>query len=160
MHARLERLPGQAERNDLIGVIVHDRYDVGTRLIDRSVDRPLEIHGPPTLVDRVALKIVFHDVVELDELGAARTGQKEAIRPIGTADAHVPKRVRHAFACEDVVRHHKVAPQRVEIGHCKLSRWDEDILKEVSRRPCSRPLRSRASPRMQIAAPGVRPPCT
>src|ERR1700736_2798804 len=59
----LSGLRVKSEGNNFVGVIVRDGDDVGTRLIDRAMDRPLEIHRTTARIDRVAVEIVFHDVV-------------------------------------------------------------------------------------------------
>jgi hypothetical protein len=53
------------------------------------MNRPLEEHRPAALVDRIAVEIVFHDVVERDELRATRARQEKAVGPVGMAHTDV-----------------------------------------------------------------------
>jgi hypothetical protein len=65
---RAERHVGYAEGDERRGMVVADGSDVGTQLIDLSVDEPLEIHRTFSGFEWIAVEAVFHDVVGVDEL--------------------------------------------------------------------------------------------
>ena len=59
-HLRL----GHRIRNNLVGVVVNNRADVGPGLEDRTMDGPFAVHDPPLLVDRIAVEVKLHNVVD------------------------------------------------------------------------------------------------
>src|SRR3546814_3723348 len=68
----------------------------------------------------LAFQIVFHDVVDPDELRAARARKEEAVRVLRVTHADVPKRVGHALARQDVIGRDEVALQGIQVDHSAL----------------------------------------
>ena len=65
---RFDFLAGHAERNDAFAVIVHDRHDIRSRLVERAVDESLEIRRAATGIDRRAVESELHDIAALDAI--------------------------------------------------------------------------------------------
>jgi len=54
----------------LVRVIVHHGADVRPALIDRTMDGAFAIHGTAALIDRIAIEVELHDVIQDDKFGA------------------------------------------------------------------------------------------
>ena len=63
-----------------MGVVVDDRVDVGAGLKNGAVNGAFAVHDPSALIDRIAVEVEFHDVVE------RRSRHKKAVGPLGMAE--------------------------------------------------------------------------
>ena len=59
------------EGDDLIRVVVYHGDHVGALAVDPAMDRALGVLSAPAQIDRVAIEIVFNDIVERHEFRAA-----------------------------------------------------------------------------------------
>jgi hypothetical protein len=63
-------------------------------------------------VDRIAIKIIFHDVFGLDERGGEQARHQKSLRILGMARADVTESIKHALRGQDVVGDHEISDQR------------------------------------------------
>src|SRR5262249_8253206 len=75
------------ESENVSGVGVDDRMDVGPRFVDGGVNESLEIERALFVTHRLSVEAQFDDVVALDQLGCERAGKKKVLRIVGIADA-------------------------------------------------------------------------
>ena len=61
------------EGDDLVRVVVHHGDHIRTLAVDRAVNRALGILRASAQVDRIAVEIIFDDVVERHEFRTARS---------------------------------------------------------------------------------------
>ena len=71
MEDRLYCSVRHAERDDAFAVVVDDRHDIRTRLVERAMDEALEIRSAATAIERRAIERELHDVIRLDAVGRA-----------------------------------------------------------------------------------------
>ena len=91
---------------------VHDRHDVGPRLVDFGVNEALAEHPAVALVERPAVETELHDVIGGDHRGAAGARHEEAARIGRRAEAQMTEAVGdHALVGQDAVADHEVLDQ-------------------------------------------------
>jgi hypothetical protein len=84
-------------------VIVNDRVNIRSALEDRAMERSLDIYRVPIRQDRLAVQIVFFDVVQRDQFGAAAGGQEEPVGPFRVSHADMAIGIDDAFMRQDMV---------------------------------------------------------
>ncbi len=107
MHDGPQRLGRDREWQHALGVVVHDRHDVGTGRIDRGVNHPLAVRRAAARIDGRAVERELHEVIELDQRGASRARQHESLGLARIAHADVTERVDDALVSENSVRGHE-----------------------------------------------------
>src|SRR5215831_27217 len=70
VYDRPQRRCRDAEGQNIFGMGVHDCVYVGTRFVDRTVNKSFEIRRA-TVADRIAVQSEFHDIGALDQLWTA-----------------------------------------------------------------------------------------
>src|SRR5262245_529948 len=75
---------------------MHDRLNVGPRLVNFAMDKTFEKTGPATCVDRITVQVVFHDVVGRDQRRRDRARHQITAGDLGMAQRNVTKGVDHA----------------------------------------------------------------
>jgi hypothetical protein len=68
---RPQRRSRDAEGQHIFGMGVHDRVHVGTRFVDRTVNKAFEVRRPTVGADEIAVQSKFHNVGVLDQLRTA-----------------------------------------------------------------------------------------
>jgi hypothetical protein len=94
--------------NHFMSVIVYHGTNVRPVLIDRAMDGAFTIHGTSTLIDRIAIEIELHDVVQDDKFGAAGPRHKKSVRTLWMAHADMSETVNHPFSRQDAIGNHQV----------------------------------------------------
>ena len=89
-------------------VIVHHGANVRPVLIDRAMDRAFAVHGAPALIDRLAVEIELHDVVQDDKSRAAGPRHKEPVRTLRMPHADMAEAVNHSFPRQNTIGDHQV----------------------------------------------------
>src|SRR5262245_2820805 len=135
MEKRPELAFSNAERDHARAVVVHDRMHIRPRLVDAAVNEALQIGRPVTRIDGIALERELHDVVLLDALGRACAREKEALRVVGMARAHVPERIHDTLMRQDAVGGDDLFEQHVETGH-KTFPWVDRVSLHRHARAC------------------------
>src|SRR6266852_3032055 len=80
-----QRRSRDAEGQDIFGMGVHDRMHVGTRFIDRTMNKSFEIQGATVVAYRMSVQGEFHNVGALDQLRTARPRQQVTLGMPGMA---------------------------------------------------------------------------
>src|SRR5262249_32070784 len=115
------RRPRDAERQNLLRVRVHDRLDVGSRLVDGGVNEPFEIERTTLLPHRLPIEAQLDDVVALDKLGCERAGDEKMPWVVGAAHADMAVSIHHVLVREDAVGHDELLNDGVETAHSLLT---------------------------------------
>src|SRR5467141_947411 len=89
-------------------MVVHYRHHFRAALVDFAVDEALAHRFAPLRVERPAVEVVFHQVLELHFLGGERVREVIALRIARRAQAHVPVGVDHAVLRQDAVSRDEV----------------------------------------------------
>ena len=84
-------------------MVMNDRLDVGTRLIDLAVDETFEVETAALGVDGDTIEIEFDDVVGRHEFRSERARQEVARQVIGMPCAHVAVTRQDALRGEDAI---------------------------------------------------------
>jgi hypothetical protein len=92
-------------------MVVNDRFDVRSRLINFAVDKPLPIQTAISGVNRVAIEIEFHNVVHGNELWRYSPRHQEPVRVTIVPHADVPHCIEDALIRENAVGGHKILYQ-------------------------------------------------
>src|SRR6202034_1739810 len=69
---------------------------------------PFTIHGASALIDRIAIEIELHDVVENDQLRRAGPRHKKPIRALRMPHADMAETVDHPFPRQDAIGDHQI----------------------------------------------------
>ena len=85
---------------------MHDGVDVGTGAEEFAVDVALGIELTSLAVDRFAIEVELHDVVERDQFGREGAREQEAVGPLRRAHADVTVGVENPVFRERPVCHH------------------------------------------------------
>ena len=112
-HRAQRRRLGDAERECVLGVRMHDGLDVGPRLEDRGVDEALEVERTRLVAHRLAVEPELDDVVALDQLGRERAREEEVLRLVGMADADMAIGVDHVLLGQDAVGDDEIVEESV-----------------------------------------------
>src|SRR5205807_6994610 len=91
----------------------HHRHHLRPALVDLAVDKALAHRFAPPLVERPAVEVVLHQILELHALGGDRAREEIAVRIARRTQAHVPVGVDHAVLRQDAVSSDEV----VELFH-------------------------------------------
>src|SRR5437879_8794429 len=94
-------------------MVVHHRHHLRPALVDLAVDEALAHGFAPPRVERLAVEIVLHQVLELHALGGDRAREEITVRIARRTQAHVPVGVDHAVLRQDAVSRDEV----VELCH-------------------------------------------
>ena len=76
-HRPQGRAVGEAEGKNVLGMGVHHRHHIGTRLEDAAMNETLEIERTLFLSDRLAVECELHDVGAGNEFRRERAREKE-----------------------------------------------------------------------------------
>jgi hypothetical protein len=98
-----------------------DGVDLGPRLVDRTVDEPLQITRP-RVVHRRAVELELDDVGARHELRAERAREQVMIRLARMADADMAVGVDHILLRQNAVGDHQVADRAFQIVHAEPPR--------------------------------------
>lgn len=104
-----ERHVGDAEGDDGRRVVVADGAHVGARLVDRAMDRPLDVGWRRVAADLLTGQREALQVRLGHELRPERAGDEVVVRTLGVADADVAEGVEHALVGQDAVGGDEVA---------------------------------------------------
>ena len=94
-------LSRDGEGQNGVGVMMHDRIDLGAGLVNLAVDHALTIEAEFGRPDRLGIQIEFDDVGHLRQFRRAVARDEKALRIIGVAHADVPERVEHVLVGEN-----------------------------------------------------------
>src|SRR5262249_21500784 len=103
---RLQPIFGDGERHDGRGGTVDDGGDVRAHLVDLAVDEALLVGAAPPRINRLAVEVVFHDVVR--GRGRDRARHQIAIGIARIADADVAKAIENFFVRQDAVGENEI----------------------------------------------------
>ena len=117
VYDRPQRRGRDAEGQHIFGMGVYDRVHVGTRFVDRAVNKSFEIQRATVGADRMPVQGEFHNVGALDQLRTARPRQQVALGMVGMAHTDVAIGIYHAFVGEDAVGDHELADVEVQVAH-------------------------------------------
>src|SRR5262245_61068662 len=74
-----------------------DRLHVRPQLVDFAVDEPFDHAAAALWINRIGVKVVFHDVACGDQNRRERPGHQIAVWITGMTDAHVSVGIEHAL---------------------------------------------------------------
>src|SRR5262245_25300855 len=102
-HRAKRRRLRDPEGQNVLGVGMDDRMDIGPRFVDRGVNESLEIERTLFVTNRLSVEAQFDDVVALDQLGCERAGEEKMLWIVGIANADMAVSVHHLLAREDAI---------------------------------------------------------
>src|SRR5262249_35354790 len=105
---RLQRIFGHGEGYDGRRVTVDDGVDIRPHLVDLAVDEALLVGAAPLRIDRLAVEVVFHDVVRGHRRGRDRARHQIAIGIARIADADVAEAIENLFVRQDAVGENEI----------------------------------------------------
>jgi hypothetical protein len=91
---------------------VHHRDDIRADFIDFAVDEPLQVRRPPVGVHRVAVEVVFDDVVGGHQGRRHAARQQIAVGVLGMTHADMAEPVDDVLIVQDAVARHEIVDQR------------------------------------------------
>ena len=102
----------------LVRVVMHHGHHIGTLAVDRAMYWPFGILRTPAQVDRIAVQIVFDDVVECHRVpDCAMPDRKNRSAPLRMAHADMTVGIDYTFMRKDAVGDDEVS-QDVGSTHC------------------------------------------
>src|ERR1700722_6613258 len=103
--------------DDFVRVVMHHGHDIGTLPVDRAMYWAFGVLSTPAKVDRIAVQIIFDDVVKCHELRTARCRQKEPVGALRMAHADMTVGIDYTFMRKNAVGYDEVS-QDVGSTHC------------------------------------------
>src|SRR5262249_17193604 len=91
---------------------VDHRLHVRPQLVDFAMDEPFDHAAAALWINRIGVKVVFHDVACGDQNRRERPGHQIAVWITGMTDAHVSVGIEHALLGKDTVGRNKVFDER------------------------------------------------
>ncbi len=109
--------PGDAERQRVLGMRVHDGHDIRPRREDRGVNKAFEIELLAVVAHRLAVEVELDDIRGRDQFRGERARDQKAMRVVGVADADMAVGVDDVLLREDAVGDHQILDQGIEAAH-------------------------------------------
>jgi hypothetical protein len=91
---------------------MYHRLHVRPQLVDFAVDEPFDHAAAAPRINRIGVKVVFHDVTRGYQNRCERPGHQIAVWITWMTDAHVSVSIEHALLGKDTVGRNKVLDER------------------------------------------------
>ena len=101
---RLQRRSGDAERDHVGRVAVHDRLHVWAHAIDLRVDETLEVDAPSRRIDRRAVEVEGDDILAPDQTRRHVARKQEMIGRLIVTNADMAETVDDALSIQNAIR--------------------------------------------------------
>ena len=95
---------------------MHDGLNIRSRRVNFAVDKTFKKTGAAIRVERIAVQIVFHDVVGRDQGRRDRTCHQITARRLGMAQRNVTEAIDNPVGCKYAAGRGEIRDER-SVGH-------------------------------------------